>query len=299
MTHVTNHRPTGTLRATSAPGPLESPSVRSAEHELARSRPLGGEQWIPELKPDSGRYRLRFARTYGDLEDACRLRYEVFNLELGEGLPGSDETGLDQDEFDEQCQHLLVIDSQTEQVVGTYRMQVAEAARAGNGFYSETEYDISTFPAEDLANAVELGRACVAKEHRSKSVLFMLWRGMLSYVRANNRQLFFGCSSLTSQDPALGRRAYRQLLREGKVHPKIALRPKPEFRCDVDPHAEIASDATADSTPIVFPTLFALYLRFGAKVIGAPAIDRTFGTIDFLIIVDSAKLSTTTLASIA
>lgn len=272
---------------------------QSPEAQQARRRPLGGDQWIPELKPGSGRYRLRFARTWGDLEDACRLRYEVFNLELGEGLPGSHETGLDQDEFDAQCQHLLVIDSETDGVVGTYRMQVAEAAQAGRGFYSETEYDLSTFPPEDLASAVELGRACVAREHRSKSVLFMLWRGMLSYVRSNNRRLFFGCSSLTSQDPALGRRAYRQLLRDGKVHPRIALRPRPEFRCDVDPGKGTANASLPDSTPVEFPTLFSLYLRFGAKVIGAPAIDRTFGTIDFLILVDSTELSATTLASIA
>jgi len=34
-----------------------------------------------------------------------------------------------------------------------------------------------------------------------------------------------------------------------------------------------------------------LYLRYGARVLGTPAIDRRFGTIDFFVLFDVAQLT--------
>ena len=71
-----------------------------------------------------GRYRLRMAQSSEDRIAACRLRFRVFNIELGEGLESSYQTGLDTDQFDEVCEHLLVEDKQEDnparQIVGTY-----------------------------------------------------------------------------------------------------------------------------------------------------------------------------------
>ena len=75
-----------------------------------------------------GRYRLRLAESAEDREAACRLRFKVFNIELGEGLESSYQTGLDTDRFDAVCEHLLVEDKLNRRVVGTYRMQSGETA---------------------------------------------------------------------------------------------------------------------------------------------------------------------------
>jgi len=236
-------------------------------------RLLPGQPLIPPLVEEQAGYRLRFARTEADLEEVQRLRFRVFNLELNEGLAESYQTGRDEDAFDAQCQHLMVEHAPSGGCVGTYRLQVAESALGGLGFYSAGEFELGQLPDEVLARSVELGRACVELEHRSKRVLFLLWRGLAEYVSHNERDRFFGCSSLTSQDPAEGVRLYRQLGAKGMVHPTLRVEPVPECACPVvDPEGPTVS----------IPTLFGIYLRHGAHVLGPPAIDRQFGTIDFL-----------------
>ena len=83
----------------------------------------------PCIHADVGRYRLRLAKSAEDREAACRLRFKVFNIELGEGLESSYETGLDTDRFDAVCEHLLVEDKLNRKVVGTYRMQSGKRRR--------------------------------------------------------------------------------------------------------------------------------------------------------------------------
>ncbi len=237
-------------------------------------------------------YRLRFARTEADLEAVQRLRFEVFNLELGEGLAESYVEGLDRDPFDAQCQHLMVIAEPSASVVGTYRLQLPEAAERGIGFYSATEFDLSALPGEVRSQSVELGRACVAREHRSRNVLFLLWRGLASYVLWNKRRFFFGCSSLTSQDPDLGLATFHWLARKGHVHTSIHIPPRSEFECR-------PNGMPLDSKAVEIPTLFAIYLRYGALVLGPPAIDRAFGTIDFLTLLDVSAVDRKTFESFA
>jgi putative hemolysin len=238
---------------------------------------------IPSLDETQGRYQVRFARTADELDAICRLRFEVFNLELGEGLESSYALGRDRDEFDDQCQHLMVAERQTGRVIGTYRMQVAEAARAGNGFYSDGEFDLSGLPDPVLLDTVELGRACVARDHRNRIALFLLWRGLVAYLAWHNKQTFFGCSSLTSQSLLEGRATYLHLLRAGHVHTELRVQPRPGYEC-VDDGGDVAGET------VKIPKLFSLYLRYGARVLGPPAIDRTFGTVDFLTLLDVSRL---------
>jgi putative hemolysin len=225
-----------------------------------------------------GRYRTRVARSAADLDAVLRLRYEVFNLELDEGLRSSHLTGRDRDAFDAQCDHLLVEDQGSGEVVGTYRMQTAERAREGIGFYSAGEFDLSGLTTPVLDRSVEIGRACIAREHRSRSVLFLLWRALAGYVIEHRKRYLFGCSSLTSQDPAAGLCAFEEFRASGHLHSQLRVEPLPGLGC------EAATPAPAGSVRI--PILFRTYLRHGALVCGPPAIDRAFRTIDFLTILD-------------
>lgn len=242
----------------------------------------------PDLVPtkvlEEGRYQVRFARTHEELDEVLRLRFEVFNLELNEGLEASFATGRDVDEFDPYCHHLIVIDTRSAAIVGTYRMQAASMARKNLGFYSAAEFDLAGFPEEVVAQSVEVGRACVAKEHRNTQVLFLLWRGLAVYMATNQLRYLFGCCSLTSQDPAEGLATYTYLAEHGHLHPEYLIRPQPEYVC-------YDQDATPDpSFPVKIPQLFRIYLRHGAKACGPPAIDRRFKTIDFLVLFDVAAM---------
>ncbi|MGK0218289.1 MAG: putative hemolysin [Planctomycetota bacterium] len=242
-------------------------------------RPLARPHLIPPIVRERGPHRLRFARTEADLDAVRRLRFQVFNLELGEGLDASYLSGKDEDQFDAQCQHLMV-EHAADGVVGTYRLQVAETAMAGEGFYSASEYDFSALPNAMLMASVEAGRACVAKGHRDKPTLYLLWCGLIAYLKFHNKKAFFGCSSLTSQDPAEGLRFYDELEADGHVHPEYRVTPLPGFTC-------LAKDTSGPK--VEMPKLFGMYLRHGARVLGPPAIDREFGTIDYLIYVEATR----------
>jgi putative hemolysin len=220
-----------------------------------------------------GRYEMYFARTCEQREAILRLRYEVFCLELGEGLSDAIQTGLDRDPFDDPCQHLLVWDRKTDRMVGTYRMQTWTSAQEGLGFYTDQEFDMGRLGSEFQENNVELGRACVAKDHRGRTVLLLLWQGLMSYLEFHGKQGFFGCSSLTSQDMDEGLRLYSQLRRAGYTHSDLKTEPRARFACE---------RSGVRGPKVAIPKLFGSYLRQGAKILSPPAIDREFGTIDFL-----------------
>jgi putative hemolysin len=227
-----------------------------------------------------GRYLVRLARSRRELEAAWRLRFEVFNLELRETLESSFASGQDKDEFDERCHHLVVFEMEQKRVVGTYRVQTAEMASAARGFYSAGEFNLSLLPAGLLEASVELGRACIAKDHRNTQVLFLLWKGLASYAAYHRKRYLLRCCSLTSQDTSEGNRVYASLQRNGHLHESFRVFPRPGFECG-------SQDEPVSGVPEVrLPTLFKIYLRFGAKVCGPPAMDRQFKTIDFFVIFD-------------
>jgi putative hemolysin len=229
-----------------------------------------------------GAYRARLARTPGDLDAVFALRFATFNLELGEGLAESWRSGRDRDAFDAQCDHLLVERRDSGAVIGTYRMQTARAAGRGRGFYSATEFALEDLPAAVRAGAIELGRACIAPEHRQRSVLFLLWRGLAAYMAAHGARYFFGCCSLTGTDPGAARAAHVWLVETGHLHPSIRVRTRPGFEF---------APAACGSRRVELPVLFRTYLRHGARICSGPACDRAFGTTDFLALLDVRELS--------
>jgi putative hemolysin len=216
-------------------------------------------------------YQARLAHSTRDIQAAQALRFDVFNLELDEGLVQSYDTGLDVDAFDAQFAHLIVEDTASGAVVGTYRLQTGLRAREGLGYYSEREFDFTPFEAQ-RAQIVELGRACIHQQHRNFAVLNLLWKGIFSYAHAQGARYVMGCSSLTSQDAATGMAAYRHLAPHLAPAPWLTV-PHAAFACG-DNQAVVAAPK--------IPRLLSAYLTIGAALCGPPALDREFKTIDFL-----------------
>lgn len=231
-----------------------------------------------------GQYAVRFAQTRNEIEAVQKMRFEVFNLELGQGLDTSYETGRDEDRFDATCHHLMAVKLGTDKPVGTYRVQTAEMAATGKGFYSTTHFDLSTLPASLLDEAVEMGRACIDIEHRSVKVLQMLWQGLGLYLNRQGKRYLFGCSALRSKDPAKGMRVFNYLVQEGHMHPTFSVLPHPHLSC----MALGNTTQCADTSEV--PPLLRAYLRRGAKVCGPPAFDLEFGTIDYFSVIDPEGL---------
>ena len=261
---------------------------------------------IPPAKPrihaEVGRYRLRMAETQEDRDAACRLRFKVFNIELGEGLESSYQTGLDADHFDIFCEHLLVEDKleadPSRRVVGTYRMQSGTIASQNLGYYSEQEFNFA--PYEPLRpDILELGRASIDREHRTPEVLTLLWRGIAQYASNMGLRYLIGCSSLNSKDPAEGWQVYSQL-EHYRVSPEFETMPASAYVCPSEPEGRHAQPSPLPEDPALkdqpstqakIPKLLKTYVAIGARICGPPAWDRDFGTIDFLTLLDLRLMS--------
>src|ERR1700761_4547899 len=87
-----------------------------------------------DIRLETGAYCARLALTNAERAAAYRLRFVVFNLEMQEGLESAYLNGYDVDRYDEVCDHLIVEDKATGEVVGTYRMQMGEAAGSNYGY---------------------------------------------------------------------------------------------------------------------------------------------------------------------
>jgi len=282
-----------------------TPLVELSFPTLAPSLPLSPSK--PRIHAEVGRYRVRLAQSNEDRVAACRLRFRVFNIELGEGLESSYQTGLDTDQFDNVCEHLLVEDKSEEnpsrRIVGTYRMQSGTTAARNLGYYSEQEFSFA--PYEPLRPGIlELGRASIDREHRTPEVLTLLWRGIAQYATDMGLRYLVGCSSMNSQEPEEGWQMYRQL-EHYRVSPEFETLPTAAYACPNEQEGAHAQTSPSDGlmsesqTPqpacdqaqCKVPKLLKTYLAIGARIAGPPAWDREFGTIDFLTLLDLKTVS--------
>lgn len=245
---------------------------------------------VPPGVHRSGRYAVRFAASEEDLRAVQRLRFEVFNLELREGLMDSYKSGLDKDSFDADCHHLLVIDETASRVVGTYRLMTSELV-GRDQLYTASEFDLAGIPDAVLSHGAEVGRACVDKDHRNGRVIQLLWRGIARYLDWNDKRYVFGCCSVPTLDVAEIAGVSLKLARDGHFHRRYHAAVRPLLRA---PDARTVAD---DS--VALPPLFNSYLRLGAKVCGGPALDREFSVSDYFVILDLRDVEPRLLANLA
>ncbi len=244
-----------------------------------RAQPLPRRPARPRFVLRESGLELRVAGSRADTTDAQRLRFEVFNLELRLGLTSSLATGLDQDAHDGYCDHLLVIDTARDCLVGTYRLLSFDRVPSF-GFYSETEFDLTNLKRSGL-RLLELGRSCVAIEYRDGNVIRLLFRGIAEYLRRCGADALMGCVSLHGTDLPKISAVNEMISRRFLSEPSLRVTPRRGF--DVPPCSRsVPRDETAAFREL--PPLFKGYLRLGAKVCGPPAYDRSFGTTDFFVL---------------
>ncbi len=244
----------------------------------------------PTVLTETDQFVIKLAETKAEVEKAQKLRYEVFNLEQGKGLQSANDAGIDSDEYDEYCLHLLAIDKSSHKTVGTYRIHLGSVAIASKGFYSEREYEISGL--DKIADrCMELGRSCVSKEYRQGSVVSLLWGGIAELLIRGDLNLMLGCVSLEDKNPAEAWALQRLFKKEGRLSDILHAKARHPYILPPAPEEEIAKLLSHERTlKSHIPPLFKGYLRLGCKICGEPAFDHEFGTVDFLILVDKDKI---------
>jgi putative hemolysin len=236
------------------------------------------------------RYSLLLSNDPAQIEAAQRLRYDVFSSEPGFALTGQDD-GLDTDRFDEHCDHLLVREENSDELVGCYRMLTPTGAIAAGGLYTATEFDIRSLDSL-RPSLVEMGRAVVRNDHRNGAVVLLMWAGILAYLDHCDYDYVTGCVSVpvvvAGEPSGTQIRGVRDFVRRRHTAPaEYEVRPYRPVVIDGHPLDEIAPPARP-----VIPPLMRGYLRLGAQICGEPAHDPDFGVGDFPALLDKRQAET-------
>ncbi|MGI9412490.1 MAG: GNAT family N-acetyltransferase [Hyphomicrobiales bacterium] len=282
--------------------------VRALNYTLDSSRPDGapGEGTIRRgtILGRKGRMLVRLAAGAREIEAAQALRYKVFYEEL-DARPSAEMLAnrRDADEFDDICDHLLVMTPPGEsgetspimvddgEVVGTYRLLRQEVAQRNGGFYSADEFDIDTLlkTKGDKLRFLELGRSCVLESFRTKLVIELLWQGIWNYVQAHSVDVMLGCASLEGTDPEALALPLSFLHHVHRAPDEWRVRAVPERYVEMGllPVEEI-DEREAMRT---LPPLIKGYVRAGAYIGEGAVVDHQFNTTDVLIVLPVTAIS--------
>ncbi|BDY30875.1 GNAT family N-acetyltransferase [Mycolicibacterium mageritense] len=248
---------------------------------------IAADRSIP-ASADTPRYTLLLSTDSDHIVEAQRLRHQVFTAEPGFALAGAAD-GLDADRFDQFCDHLLVREDGTGELVGCYRMLPPPGAIAAGGLYTATEFDVRGLDAL-RPSLVEMGRAVVRADHRNGAVVLLMWAGILAYLDRCGYDYVSGCVSVpvagnADGPPGTQIRGVRDFVRRRHAAPS-------EYT--VFPYRPVVLDGRGldDIDPpsrTTVPPLMRGYLRLGAKVCGEPAHDPDFGVGDFPALLDKRQ----------
>jgi putative hemolysin len=250
--------------------------VDHAGHAVGGKRPYTNLMAVLLTAPThTSGYSLLIADDASEVAAAQRLRHRVFAGELGAALH-TDVPGHDVDEFDDVCDHLIVRDEASGEVVGTYRMLPPGRTERR---YGDAEFDLGPLrPLRD--QLVETGRSCVDPAHRSGAVVNLMWAGIARYLHLRDLRWLGGCASVPLDDGGVTAAGVRLRTREKHMSPP-ALRVTPR-RPWVSPVAPAAR--------ITVPPLLRGYLRLGAWVCGEPAYDEDWNVADFYVLLSLDRI---------
>ena len=265
---------------------LPSPTFPLSPIALPASLHRGSlHQSGPHGTPQTGRgsIQVQWAKHLDEVREAQRLRYAVFAGEMGARLDGTLE-GHDIDIFDNYCEHLLVRDEASREVVGTYRVLTPAQAKRVGSTYSDTEFDLTRLRSL-RERMVELGRSCVHPEHRHGGVILALWGALAEFMVRNQLDTMIGCASIPMlHDGVVSGQAAASIWEQVR---QTHLAP---IEYHVRPRLPLPVEQYDTSLAVEPPALIKGYLRLGAKVLGAPAWDPDFNSADLPMLMRIADL---------
>jgi putative hemolysin len=247
------------------------------------------------MQIDQSRYRVKLAETEEERAGAQRLRFRVFVEEMGARASAAERVARREwDDFDPYFDHLIllydapVVADPLDRVVGVYRLMRGEAARAGRGFYGAEEYDLAPILAGGRP-CVELGRSCVAREHRGGPAVHLLWNGLAEYVLEHGLEVMFGVASFHGTDPEPLAEALSYLHHNHLAPPDLRVCARADRFVDMNRMPREAIDPAR--AMLAIPPLIRAYLRLGGFVGEGAYLDDDFNTIDVCVVMDTARMT--------
>lgn len=245
-------------------------------------------------KVQNDKIQIRLVKNKEELIAAQKLRYKIFFEECGatSSNPQVEIEKRDFDEFDDFCDHLIAIDKNAgdnpeDYIIGTYRLMRKDGAKKCGKWYSQTEFEVEKFNDYE-GEVLELGRSCVAQNHRTKLVMQMLWNGLAAYMFDYDIKLMFGCGSFHGTDLNEYKQALSYLHYNFITSGKLDISAKGENKRAMDllPKEEVDDKKAL----LEIPTMIKGYLRAGAKIGNSVWIDWDFNCFDVCIIFEMKDL---------
>lgn len=221
---------------------------------------------------------VRIAERPDEIDAALRLRYRVFAEEANIAQMRNAD-GIERDEFDDYCDHLILCDDECGRIVGVYRLLPGNRVRNGR-IYTSTEFDLAGFAAH-VPHALEIGRSCIDAGYRDSGALLRLWSGMLAYFGRGDFQYLMGCASVYKPQPGAVDALHSYFRDRCYGIAQYGIRPQPQLRVDT---LNYIPGVSADKAFALLPCLMKGYLRLGAEVVSEPVYDPLFQTYDFCMI---------------
>ncbi|WP_406432071.1 GNAT family N-acetyltransferase [Streptomyces sp. NBC_01589] len=265
-------------------GPLTSVPSVPQQPAPVQATPALSEAPVPSDRPAAPLYRVSLAVSQEDVRAAQRLRHQVFAGELGARLDGP-EPGLDSDAFDSYCDHLLVREVASGDVIATYRLLPPERARIAGRLYAESEFDLGRLgPIRD--DLIEVGRSCVHPAHRDGAVIALIWAGLARYMERSGHNWLAGCCSIPLADGGVLAADSWDTVRTKYLAPEeYWVTPHRLWQPTAATRPTGAVGTAGRTTGLaVLPPLLRGYLRLGAWVCGAPAHDPDFNVADLYVL---------------
>lgn len=240
-------------------------------------------------------YEVRLTRNKDERRQVRQLRYDVFVEEEGASATEEQRNLREEyDSFDRYAEYLAVFHNG--KIVGTYRIIDRNAAEKMDGFYTESEFNISKIKKVD-GNIAEMSRACVNREYRDNAlVMRLLWAGLGEYIVRRKIAILFGVASWVGTKPVESAQAISYLyynhlsplgLRATVLSENFAPDVNPKLsRMNILPREFVdEADARRQMTPLIKG-----YLRLGATFGRGVFIDKSFNTYDVFVMVQTKKI---------
>lgn len=294
---------------TKKPEPIIDPlPVEKVEEEIKK---LGKEGGLLLERSDYQVYLGTSGQIPGIIQELGRLR-EVTFRQVGEGTNQE----MDVDGFDFYYRHLFIWDKEARCIVGAYRMGCGKEIieRFGmKGFYVTTLFDFEKGMIPILSQTLELGRSFVMKEYQQKPLpLFLLWQGILVYLRKNpGYRYIMGPVSISNDFSSLSKEIIIAFIRKNHYNYQLAslVKARNEFKVKTNINdielllVKHNNDlqkidrfiANIEPGSLKIPVLLKQYIRQNAKIICFNVDPKFNNCLDGLMILDLNELPEETL----
>ncbi|HIQ36300.1 MULTISPECIES: GNAT family N-acetyltransferase [Acinetobacter] len=230
-------------------------------------------------KPAQNQFRFEWVDNLKELQEVQRFRATQFAHQFGMSF----EDGLDQDLYDFGCEHAVLREKWTGEIVAYTRLKLFQGHEISQS-YSAKEFEIVP-QLSHLPNVLEIGRTCVHPRFRSGKALSMLWLNLAPKVLWSMRAKYLmGCVSIHLEDN-LARTYYtHRQIQQLADHQTIDIRSKHAFE-PVRPDFSFPQDER-------MPKLFQTYLGMQSKLSKEAFYDEYFKCLDYFVFLEVNKIAT-------